>query len=141
MYDLVQIGNTSTTDAYSNINKVVKLSHMQQVNRSVYCKLDLKLHLSLRLGLFLCNWVKVLWSDENQIELFGINSTRHVWRRNAAYDPKNSISTVKHGGGNIMLWGCFSAKGTGQLNHIKGTIDKFKFKSFICRGYELSNLW
>ncbi len=22
-----------------------------------------------------------------------------------------------------MLWGCFSAKGTGQLHHIKGTID------------------
>ncbi len=61
------------------------------------------------------NWVKVLWSDETKIELFGINSTRRVWRRrNAAYDPKNTIPTVKHGGGNIMLWGCFSAKGTGQ---------------------------
>ncbi len=36
--------------------------------------------------------MKVLWSDETKIELFGINSTRHVWRRrNAAYDPKNTI--------------------------------------------------
>ncbi len=69
------------------------------------------------------NWVKVLWSDETKIELFGINSTRRVWRRNAAYDPKNPIPTVKHGGGNIMLWGCFSAKGTGQLHRIKGTMD------------------
>ncbi|CDQ68420.1 unnamed protein product [Oncorhynchus mykiss] len=51
-------------------------------------------------------------------------STRHVWRRrNAAYDPKNTIPTVKHGGGNIMLWGCFSAMGTGQLQRIKGTMD------------------
>ncbi len=58
------------------------------------------------------DWVKVLWSDETKIELFGINSTHRVWRRrNAAYDPKNTIPTVKHGGGNIMLWGCFSAKG------------------------------
>ncbi|KAK3528382.1 hypothetical protein QTP86_034208, partial [Hemibagrus guttatus] len=41
------------------------------------------------------NWVKVLWSDETKIELFGINSSRHVWRRrrNAAYDPKNTIPT------------------------------------------------
>ena len=68
--------------------------------------------------------MKVLWSDETKMELFGINSTRRVWRRrNAAYDPKNTISTVKHGGGNIMLWGCFSAKGTGQLHRIKGTMD------------------
>ncbi len=70
------------------------------------------------------NWVKVLWSDETKIQLFGINSTRRVWRRrNAAYDPKNTIPTIKHGGGNIMLWGCFSAKGTEQLHRIKGTMD------------------
>ncbi len=70
------------------------------------------------------NWVKVLWSDETKIQLFGINSTRRVWRRrNAAYDPKNTIPTVKHGGVNIMLWGCFSDKGTGQLHRIKGTMD------------------
>ncbi len=37
------------------------------------------------------NWVKVLWSDETKIQLFGINLTRRVWRRrNAAYDPKNT---------------------------------------------------
>ncbi len=36
-------------------------------------------------------------------------------------DPKKTISTVKHGGGNIILWGCFSAKGTGQLHRINGT--------------------
>ncbi len=62
--------------------------------------------------------MKVLWSDETKIQLFGINSTRRVWkRRNAAYDPK--IPTVKHGGGN-MIRGCFSVKGIGQLHHIKG---------------------
>ncbi len=68
------------------------------------------------------NWVRVLWSDETKIKLFGINSTRRVWRRrNAAYYPKNTIPTLKHGGGNIMLWGCFSSKGTGTTApHQKG---------------------
>ncbi len=57
-------------------------------------------------------------SEEN----YGINSTHRVWRRrNAAYDPKNTIPTVKHWGGNIMLWGGFSAKGRGQLDRIEGT--------------------
>ncbi len=67
--------------------------------------------------------MKVLWSDETKIQLFGINSTRRVWRRrNAAYDPKNTIPTIKHGGGNIILLS-FSAKGTGQLHRIKGMMD------------------
>ncbi|XP_029307080.1 restin homolog [Cottoperca gobio] len=57
-------------------------------------------------------WEKVMWSDETNIEIFGINLTRHVWRkRNADYNPKNTILTIKHGGGNIILWGCFCAKG------------------------------
>ncbi len=68
--------------------------------------------------------METMWSDETKIELFGINSTCLVWRRrNAAYDPKNTIPTVKHGDGNIVLWGCFSAKGTEQLHPIKGTMD------------------
>uniref|UniRef100_A0A8C7P3Q3 Transposase Tc1-like domain-containing protein n=1 Tax=Oncorhynchus mykiss TaxID=8022 RepID=A0A8C7P3Q3_ONCMY len=59
-------------------------------------------------------WEKVMWSDETKIELFGLNSTCCVWRKKKdEYNPKNNIPTVKHGGGNIILWGCFSAKGTG----------------------------
>ncbi|KAK3547862.1 hypothetical protein QTP86_031949, partial [Hemibagrus guttatus] len=78
------------------------------------------------------NWVKVLWSDETKIELFGINSIRRVWkRRNAAYDPKNTIPTVKHGGGNIMLWGCFSAKGRRQLHRIKRTMDGAMYRQIL----------
>ncbi len=64
----------------------------------------------------------MLRSDETKIQLFGINLTRRVWRRrNAAYDPENTIPTIKHGGGNIML--CFSTKGTEQLYRIKGAMD------------------
>ncbi len=32
------------------------------------------------------------------------------------------IPTVKHGGGSTMLWGCFSAAGTGRLVRIEGKI-------------------
>ncbi len=65
--------------------------------------------------------MKVLWSDETKIELFDINSTRHVWgRRNDAYDPKNTIPTIKHGGGNIMLWGVFLLRGQDNYTTSKG---------------------
>ncbi len=66
------------------------------------------------------DWENVIWSDETKIELFGKNSTCRVWRRkNAELHPKNTIPTVKHGGGNIMRWGCFSAKGPGRLICVK----------------------
>ncbi len=37
--------------------------------------------------------------------------------------PQEHHPHRQHGGVNIMLWGCFSAKGTGQLHRIKGTMD------------------
>uniref|UniRef100_A0AAZ3QBF7 Transposase n=1 Tax=Oncorhynchus tshawytscha TaxID=74940 RepID=A0AAZ3QBF7_ONCTS len=49
----------------------------------------------------------------NQIELFGMKAKCHVWRK------PGTITTVKHGGGRIMLWGCFSVAGTGRLIRIE----------------------
>src|SRR4029434_8847598 len=73
-----------------------------------------------------------MWSDETKIKLFGINSTCRVCRgKNAEYDPKNTIPTVKHGGGNIMLWGCFSAQGTGRLHRIYGTMDGAMYRGIL----------
>ena len=70
---------------------------------------------------------KILWSDETKIELFGLNAKCHVWRKPAA------IPMVKHGGGSIMLWGCFSAAGTGtgRLVRIMGKMKRAKYKEIL----------
>ncbi|KAF2350505.1 Transposase Tc1-like [Trinorchestia longiramus] len=69
-------------------------------------------------------WNSVLWSDETKIELFGRNSTNHVWRQqNEDHLPKCTIPSVKFGGGSIMVWGCFSSSRLGKLHVIKGTMN------------------
>jgi hypothetical protein len=54
----------------------------------------------------------ILWSDETKIKLFRLNAKFHIWKK------PGTIPTVKHGGGSIMLWECFSAAGTGRLVRI-----------------------
>lgn len=77
-------------------------------------------------------WNNILWSDETKIELFGRNSARHVWRKDgSAYDPKNTIPTVKFGGGNIMVWGSFSSNGTGNIHVIEGIMTGHKYREIL----------
>ncbi|KAK3561793.1 hypothetical protein QTP86_014371 [Hemibagrus guttatus] len=80
------------------------------------------------------DWENVIWSDETKIELFGKNSTCRVWRRkNAELHPKNTIPTVKHGGRNIMLWGCFSAKGPGRLIRVKERMNGAMYREILSK--------
>ncbi|KAG2456454.1 TCB1 transposase, partial [Polypterus senegalus] len=75
---------------------------------------------------------KILWSDETKIELFRVNARRHVWRKpGTAHHQSNIIPTVKYGGGSIMLWGCFSAAGTGRLVRIKGKMTAAMYRVIL----------
>ena len=68
---------------------------------------------------------KILWSDETKIELFGLNAKRHVWRK------PGTITAMKHGGGRIMLWGCFSEAGTGRLVRIERKMNGAKYREIL----------
>jgi hypothetical protein len=68
---------------------------------------------------------KILCSDETKIELFGLNAKSHIWKK------RGTIPTVKHGGGSILLWGCFSAARTGRLVRIEGKVNGAKYREIL----------
>ncbi len=70
-------------------------------------------------------WNHVLWSDETKINLFGSDGVKSVWRQpGEEYKDKCVLPTVKHGGGgSVMVWGCMSAAGTGELQFIEGSMN------------------
>ena len=75
---------------------------------------------------------KVLWSDETKIELFGLHAKRQVWKKEGTgHHLANTIPTVKHGGGSIMLWVCFLAAGTGRLVRSEGKKYGVKYREIL----------
>ena len=71
----------------------------------------------------------ILWSDETKIEHFGLNGKRYIWRKpSAAHHPSNTIPTMKHNGGSIMVWECFAVAGTGILVRIERTMNGDKYR-------------
>lgn len=79
-------------------------------------------------------WDNVLWTDETKLELFGPMDQRYVWRRKKeAYKEKNTLPTVKHGGGSVMLWGCFASTGTGNLQRIEGIMDSVRYQDILAK--------
>ena len=64
--------------------------------------------------------LKILWSDETNIELIVLNTKHHIWRKPG-----------KHGGGRIILWGWFSAIGTGSLVRIEVKMNRAKYREIL----------
>ena len=75
-----------------------------------------------------------LWTDETKLELFGKAHQLYVHRcKNEAYQEKNTVPTVKHGGGSVMFWGCFAASGTGCLESVQGTMKSQDYEGILER--------
>ena len=75
-------------------------------------------------------WEKVIWSDEMKVELFGRNTDKSLVKNGTAFKKHNTILTVKFGGGSIMIWGCFSSKGTDELQVIPGRMNGSMYLRF-----------
>ncbi|GFV28693.1 transposable element Tc1 transposase [Trichonephila clavipes] len=69
-------------------------------------------------------WKKVIFSDESKFDIFTPPSIRKMWRKNkTALEPQNVLPTLKHGGGNVMMWGY----GAGNLAFIDNKMNALAY--------------
>jgi hypothetical protein len=64
-------------------------------------------------------------ADELKYNLIGSDEIRYVRRLDGKrMNVRYIVLTVKHGGGNIKILGCFSRDGVGLLHRVEGYMDK-----------------
>uniref|UniRef100_A0A8R1IRK0 HTH_Tnp_Tc3_2 domain-containing protein n=1 Tax=Caenorhabditis japonica TaxID=281687 RepID=A0A8R1IRK0_CAEJA len=61
-------------------------------------------------------WANHIWSDESKFNI---------------YAAQYQFPTVKHGGGSVMVWGCFSDTSMGSLKRIVGTMVRYVYEDIL----------
>ncbi len=79
------------------------------------------------LGWTITQWKRVLWSDESVFQVFfGRNGCR-VLRTKEEKDHPDCYQQQVQKPGSVMVWGCVSALGKGNLHFCDGTINAEKY--------------
>ena len=77
-------------------------------------------------------WKKVLWTDKSKFEVFGSQRRTFVRsRKNEKMLEEYLMTSVKHGGGNVKVWGCFGGGKVGDLYWVKGILKKEGYHSIF----------
>lgn len=81
------------------------------------------------------DWKRVAWSDETKINRMGSDGKNWKWLRNheTGLEAQHVIGTLKFGGGNVMIWGCMSAMGVGEMAFVVGNMDADQYISILDR--------
>lgn len=77
------------------------------------------------------DWKRVIFTDESKINRLHSDGKKYVWIESqkdpkipaSDIDPKRVLPTVKHGGGNIMVWSCMTWYGPGFITKIDGGLN------------------
>ena len=62
------------------------------------------------------DWKHVIWTNKSKFLIFGSKRRVYVQRKVGEWLMKQClVPTVKHGGGSVMVWGCFGSNNTGDI--------------------------
>ena len=74
----------------------------------------------------------LLWTDKSKFEVFGSHRRTFVRCRTSEKMLEECLTpSVKHGGVNVMVWGCFGAGKVGYLYKVKGILNKEGYHSIL----------
>ncbi len=74
---------------------------------------------------------RVLWSDESVFQVFFGRNGRRVLRTKEEKDHPDCYQQQVQKPGSVMVWGCVSALGKGNLHFCDGTINAEKYKEIL----------
>jgi hypothetical protein len=78
------------------------------------------------------DWKRILWTDETNINRLGSGGRKWVWKEvGEPLSDRLVGSTVKFGGGNVMMWGCMFWEGIGHATRIEGKMDAELYCSIL----------
>ena len=134
--DSVQVTNTiesnlGVTCSSLTVRRALKeagLASIEKPKKPLISKMNRKKRLEFALShkhWTVDDWRRVVWSDETKINRFTSDGRLWAWIRvGEQLQSKHCKLTVKHGGGNIMVWSCITYEGVGWLAKIDTTLDK-----------------
>lgn len=78
------------------------------------------------------DWKRVIWSDETKVNRYQSDGKEYYWHRPHDRIQKHHVKeTMKHGGGSIMVWGCFTWWNIGPLVRIQGIMKKEDYLNIL----------
>ncbi len=104
------------------------LSKMHIKKKLKFCKLQRKWNYN--------DWQKIIFSDESKFNLFGSDAGQRTWcNKNLKFDKFNIGALKKFGGGNLMVWGCITAKGVGKFLRVSHKINSKEYCDVLYNGF------